>query len=255
MKNNPTAKLRTIPEGEPLLNATGLAYAIRPGRSAFPRVPEHLDPVHRRTPASRKTCGRSGSATDRQPGGHPRLPGRVLISGLPLPMPEQPSSWTSGPEEAGHERRAPLAVGQVTPDLLGGAAAAAGRGPGAGTPSTRTTMYTLHSPLRSRCRRWSGGASTRDRATYLHPDPDRRVPSPPGAPPMDVSRGIRRSTATSTTGATRPRAAGPAGPVPGTIFATARSVEEVESFAASCVDLWFRGAEGERMYLEPCGEA
>jgi len=35
MKNNPAAKLRTIPEGEPLLNATGLAYAIRPGDPHF----------------------------------------------------------------------------------------------------------------------------------------------------------------------------------------------------------------------------
>ncbi len=31
IKNNPAAKLRTLPEGEPLLNATGLAYSIRPG--------------------------------------------------------------------------------------------------------------------------------------------------------------------------------------------------------------------------------
>ncbi len=31
IQNNPTAQLRTLPEGEPLLNATGLAYSIRPG--------------------------------------------------------------------------------------------------------------------------------------------------------------------------------------------------------------------------------
>src|SRR4051794_29351345 len=76
---------------------------------------------------------------------------------------------------------------------------------------------------------------------------------PPGAPPMDVSRGLVDYGYFYDRG--NSLASGPAGPVPGTIFATARSVEEVESFAASCVDLWFRGAEGERMYLEPCREA
>jgi polar amino acid transport system substrate-binding protein len=35
IKNNPTAKLRTLPDGEPLLNATGLAYAMRPGDPHF----------------------------------------------------------------------------------------------------------------------------------------------------------------------------------------------------------------------------
>lgn len=35
IKNNPDADLRTLPEGEPLLNATGLAYAIRPGDPHF----------------------------------------------------------------------------------------------------------------------------------------------------------------------------------------------------------------------------
>lgn len=36
MKNNPTAKLRTIPDGSgELLNATGLAYAMRPGDPHF----------------------------------------------------------------------------------------------------------------------------------------------------------------------------------------------------------------------------
>ena len=35
IQNNPDANLRTIPEGEPLLNATGLAYAIRPGDPHF----------------------------------------------------------------------------------------------------------------------------------------------------------------------------------------------------------------------------
>jgi hypothetical protein len=71
---------------------------------------------------------------------------------------------------------------------------------------------------------------------------------PPGAPPMDTRRGLvdygyfyeRGNSLLS----------GPAGPVPGTIFATARSVEEVEAFAASCADVWWSGAAGETMYLE-----
>ncbi len=71
---------------------------------------------------------------------------------------------------------------------------------------------------------------------------------PPGAPPMDTARGLVDYGYFYERGNTLN--AGPAGPVPGTIFATARSVEEVEAFVPSCVDLWFRGAEGERMYVE-----
>jgi uncharacterized protein DUF3830 len=71
---------------------------------------------------------------------------------------------------------------------------------------------------------------------------------PPGSPPMDVGRGLvdygyfyeRGNTLMS----------GPAGPVPGTIFATASSIEEVERFAASCVDVWMNGCAGEAMFLE-----
>jgi hypothetical protein len=74
---------------------------------------------------------------------------------------------------------------------------------------------------------------------------------PPGAPPMDASRGLVDYGYFYERGNTL--AAGPAGPVPGTIFATARSVEEVETFAESCVDMWFRGVEGERMYLQLAG--
>jgi hypothetical protein len=73
---------------------------------------------------------------------------------------------------------------------------------------------------------------------------------PPGAPPMETTRGLvdygyfydRGNSLMS----------GPAGPVPGTIFATARTVDEVEQFAASCVDVWMAGAVGETMYLELC---
>jgi Protein of unknown function (DUF3830) len=75
---------------------------------------------------------------------------------------------------------------------------------------------------------------------------------PPGGPPMDVSRGLVDYGYFYERGNTL--VAGPAGPVPGTVFATARSIEEVDSFAASCVDMWFRGVEGERMYLEFGGD-
>jgi hypothetical protein len=75
---------------------------------------------------------------------------------------------------------------------------------------------------------------------------------PPGSPPMDVSRGLVDYGYFYERGNTL--VAGPAGPVTGTIFATARSIEEVEAFAASCVDLWFRGVEGERLYLQLHGD-
>jgi ABC-type amino acid transport substrate-binding protein len=35
IKNNPGGNFRTLPDAEPLLNATGLAYAIRPGDPHF----------------------------------------------------------------------------------------------------------------------------------------------------------------------------------------------------------------------------
>lgn len=71
---------------------------------------------------------------------------------------------------------------------------------------------------------------------------------PPGAPPLDVSKGLvdygyfyeRGNTLMS----------GPAGPVPGTIFATAINMDDVDAFARSCVDVWLAGAVGEKMYLE-----
>jgi hypothetical protein len=75
---------------------------------------------------------------------------------------------------------------------------------------------------------------------------------PPGSPPMDVGRGLVDYGYFYERGNTL--VAGPAGPVPGTVFATARSIEEVEAFAASCADMWFRGVEGERMYLEIGGD-
>ena len=43
---------------------------------------------------------------------------------------------------------------------------------------------------------------------------------------------------------------GPHGPVIGNIFATATSIEEIERFAEAGDDVWFRGAEGETLYVE-----
>ncbi|MBT5245151.1 MAG: DUF3830 family protein [Rhodospirillaceae bacterium] len=71
---------------------------------------------------------------------------------------------------------------------------------------------------------------------------------PPGAPPMDTSKGLVDYGYFYERGNTL--AAGPAGPVPGTIFATANAVDDVEAFAESCSDVWFAGAVGERMFLE-----
>lgn len=43
---------------------------------------------------------------------------------------------------------------------------------------------------------------------------------------------------------------GPFGPAVGTIFATMTNVDDVETMAEACHDLWFAGAKGERMYME-----
>ena len=43
---------------------------------------------------------------------------------------------------------------------------------------------------------------------------------------------------------------GPYGVNFGNIFATATSIEEMEAFAVVCNDVWFRGADGETMYVE-----
>lgn len=71
---------------------------------------------------------------------------------------------------------------------------------------------------------------------------------PPGAPAMDVDRGLVDYGYFYERGNTL--MGGPAGPMPGTIFATAATVESVEAFAAACVDVWWSGAAGERLYLE-----
>ena len=43
----------------------------------------------------------------------------------------------------------------------------------------------------------------------------------------------------------------PYGIGPSTLFATGTSFEELETFAETCRDVWFAGAVGETMYIEP----
>ena len=43
---------------------------------------------------------------------------------------------------------------------------------------------------------------------------------------------------------------GPSGANPGNIFATATSIDDMEGFAAACLDVWKNGFSSERMYLE-----
>ena len=43
----------------------------------------------------------------------------------------------------------------------------------------------------------------------------------------------------------------PYGIGPSTLFATGTSFEELETFAEACRDVWFSGAAGESMYIEP----
>ncbi len=71
---------------------------------------------------------------------------------------------------------------------------------------------------------------------------------PPGAPAMDVSRGLVDYGYFYERG--NSLASAPGGPVAGTIFATAVDMEAVETFARACSDVWMAGAIGERMFLE-----
>ena len=81
MQNNPNADLRTVPDGEPLLNATGLAYAIRPGDPhfhAFLNTWIATSPDSGRTPAQEvvrllrcRETPPAGPARDHERGGSP----------------------------------------------------------------------------------------------------------------------------------------------------------------------------------------
>ena len=44
---------------------------------------------------------------------------------------------------------------------------------------------------------------------------------------------------------------GPSGPSQSSIFATGTSFDELEELAEACRDVWFSGAKGETMYVEP----
>ncbi|MFO1055960.1 MAG: DUF3830 family protein [Dongiaceae bacterium] len=70
---------------------------------------------------------------------------------------------------------------------------------------------------------------------------------PPGAPDMDVSRGLVDVAYFYERGN---NLIGPTGAALGNIFATATSIESMEAFAAACSDVWFAGAVGEKMYVE-----
>jgi hypothetical protein len=70
---------------------------------------------------------------------------------------------------------------------------------------------------------------------------------PPGAPPMDVTKGLIDVAYFYERGNSL---AGPTGTALGNIFATITSVEEVERAAAACSDVWFSGAVGESFYVE-----
>ncbi|MVA96257.1 DUF3830 family protein [Nitratireductor sp. CAU 1489] len=43
---------------------------------------------------------------------------------------------------------------------------------------------------------------------------------------------------------------GPHGPIPGTIIATAESLDDIDAMAAACRDVWFKGAVGRQMWIE-----
>jgi hypothetical protein len=70
---------------------------------------------------------------------------------------------------------------------------------------------------------------------------------PPGAPPMDASKGLIDVAYFYERGS---NLAGPTGTALGNIFATATSIDELERMAVACSDVWFSGAVGEKLYVE-----
>ena len=70
---------------------------------------------------------------------------------------------------------------------------------------------------------------------------------PPGAPPMDLSKGLIDVAYFYERGS---NLAGPTGTALGNIFATAVSIDDLDRMAAVCSDVWFSGAVGEKLYVE-----
>jgi len=74
------------------------------------------------------------------------------------------------------------------------------------------------------------------------------VTLPPGALPMDTQRGVIDLAYFYDRGNSLLH--GPSGPAPGTIFATAVSIEDIERMGAACSDVWMSGAVGETLFIE-----
>jgi hypothetical protein len=70
---------------------------------------------------------------------------------------------------------------------------------------------------------------------------------PPGAPPMDTQKGLVDIAYFYERGNSL---IGPSGAALGNIFATATAIEELDTMAAACADVWFAGAVGEALYVE-----
>ncbi|MDH3380640.1 MAG: DUF3830 family protein [Gammaproteobacteria bacterium] len=70
---------------------------------------------------------------------------------------------------------------------------------------------------------------------------------PPGAPDMDVTRGLVDFAYFYERGN---NLAGPSGTALGNIFATGTDFDELERMAAACSDVWFSGAVDETLYIE-----
>jgi hypothetical protein len=70
---------------------------------------------------------------------------------------------------------------------------------------------------------------------------------PPGAPAMDLSKGLIDIAYFYERGN---NLAGPTGTALGNIFATATSVDELEKMASACSDIWFSGAVAEKLFVE-----
>ena len=74
------------------------------------------------------------------------------------------------------------------------------------------------------------------------------VTLPVGGPVMDPTKGVVDIAYFYDRGNSLVH--GPAGPSPGSIFATATSLEDIEKYGLACSDVWMAGAVGERLFIE-----